>query len=82
MKYYWSIDGQCVISRQELEKIREEYYPDDSMEKFMEDCSFMNNGDIEPLYMEIQRQEKLLRSVEDEAEEIRSHIAYLKSLEG
>ena len=79
-KYYWDMESERVISIDELEKIRSEFYPDDSMEKFMSDCSYLNNGSIEPLYMEINRQKKTLLSMEDELKEIRNYIEYLEQL--
>ena len=51
------------------------------MEDFMRNCSYLHNGSIEPLRMEVQRQERLLRSMEEEVAEVRKHIEYLKELE-
>lgn len=80
-KYYWDNENGTVISSENLELIRSEFYPDDSMEKFMSDCSYLNNGSIEPLHMEIMRQEKLLRSIKEEAEEVQKYIDYLKTID-
>ena len=80
-KYYWSIEDGRVISIEELEKIRSELYPDDSMEKFLEGCSYRNNGDLEPLSMEIERQKKLIDSLTDDIRTAQRFITYLKRLE-
>lgn len=80
-KYYWDMESERVISIDELDKIRSEFYPDDSMEKFMCDCSYMNNGAIEPLSMEIQRLEKTLQSMLDDVTHMQTYIAYLKKIE-
>lgn len=80
-KYYWSIEDSRIVSIEELEKIRSELYPDDSMETFLEACSFRNNGDLEPLSMEIKRQEKLIRDLEDNIRTATEFINYLKELE-
>lgn len=80
-KYYWSIEDGRVISIEELEKIRSELYPDESMENFLEACSYRNNGDIEPLRMEIERQEKTLHGLEDDINTVKQFITYLKGLE-
>ena len=80
-KYYWSIEDGRVISIEELEKIRSELYPNDSMEKFLEDCSCRNNGDLEPLCMEIKRQEKLIDSLMDDIRTAQRFVTYLKRLE-
>ena len=80
-KYYWDIESGSIVSAEELEKIRSEFYPEDSMEDFMRNCSYLHNGSIEPLRMEVQRQERLLRSMEEEVAEVRKHIEYLKELE-
>ncbi len=80
-KYYWSIEDSRIVSIEELEKIRSELYPDDSMETFLEACSYRNNGDLEPLSMEIERQQKLIRGLEDDIRTAQRFITYLKRLE-
>lgn len=80
-KYYWSIEDGRVISIEELERIRSELYPDDSMENFLEACSYLNNGDLEPLSMEIKRQEKILHGLENDINTVKQFISYLKGLE-
>lgn len=71
-KYYWSIEEQRIITFEELEEYHKKYYPLDSTEKFLSDCSYLNNGDIEPLDNEIKRTKKQMCLLEKEQEEIRS----------
>lgn len=80
-KYFWDNESERVISIEELEKIRSEFYPNDSMEKFMSDCSYLNNGSIEPLFMEIQRQKKAVMAMEDDLKELKKYVEYLQKID-
>lgn len=79
-KYYWSIESGRVISLEELDSIRSEFYPNDTLEKFISDCSYLNNGDIEPIELQIAREEKELAQAEEEAKRISKHIEELRNL--
>ena len=79
-KYYWSIESGRVVSLEELDSIRSEFYPNDSLEKFISDCLYLNNGDIEPIEMQIAREEKELIRAEEEIKQAREHVEELRNL--
>lgn len=79
-KYFYDNNAGRVISLNELNGIRSELYPDKSMEQFLSDCSYRNNGTIEPLFMEITRQKKLALSMEEELKELHAYIEYLEEI--
>lgn len=79
-KYYWSIESGRVISLEELNSIRSEFYPNDTLEKFISDCSYLNNGDIEPIELQIAREEKELTRAEEEIKQAREHLEELRNL--
>ena len=79
-KYYWSIEDNRVISIDELETIRQETEPDTPLRTFIEKCSYRNNGDLEPLDMEIERERKEVSSLLDDIHTITESIADLAIL--
>ena len=79
-KYYWSIEDNRVISLDELETIRQETEPETPLKEFVEKCSYRNNGDLEPLDMEIERERNEVSSFLDYVQTITENIADLARL--
>ena len=73
-KYFWSIEENRTISIDEIEKIRLQFYPEKTLSDFLSDCSYLNNGDLQPLEIEIERERKQVAILHDEEKEIRSAV--------
>ena len=79
-KYYWSIEDNRVISLEELDTIRQATEPETPLAEYVEKCSYKNNGDLEPLDMEIQRELKTLEELHDDIRTITESIIELEKL--
>lgn len=79
-RYYWSIEDDAIISAQELDILRSRSAPEMSLAEYITASSYLNNGDLEPLTLEIERQKKALRSADRDADTIKAFIAELEEL--
>lgn len=59
-RYYYSIEDDAIISADELNRFRLESAPDMSLPEYIASCSYLQNGDIEPLTLYIARLKKAM----------------------
>lgn len=81
-KYYFSIEENRIITIEEVKNIWEECnkseYP--NFNDYIVVCSYLQNGDLEPIENEIRRTEKRIESIEEEAKAEKEYLDYLKSI--